>query len=198
MKHDRLDNVVYPAAWDGRRPPPPTLSCALLSAFLAHPEFAACFEAACRSGAPAVRDMIRDAHLVVLLRGHVFTTGEGQFEEVGEALFDLAGELLPDSPGAVRKRLRERVAARSSFREPTCAEAIEALAASEYAAFDHLVAAAAHAELDEGAAFHAARHIWWLLCMRGQRYEPPVGIDKIVRAVIAAVFTESGEEQGAS
>ena len=67
------------------------------------------FEEACASGAPALRESVLGFREALQERSHVFETHEKQFEEVFEVLLAVAEELLPETPGAARGRLRERV-----------------------------------------------------------------------------------------
>lgn len=187
------DNVVYPAGWGSRRPSA-TAREALLAALDADRDLADRFASACREDALAVRDLTLEARSALRMRGHNFATHGEQFEEVGETLFGLASELLPDLPAAApRGALRQRVAAREHREdvEHFPAEAIEALAASEYAAFDLLVLAARGGD---AAMLHAARHLWQMLRERGQRHEPQ-GFSRHVRVVLAAVFPEPEVEE---
>ncbi|MDP9439862.1 MAG: hypothetical protein M3P49_14160 [Actinomycetota bacterium] len=159
----------------------------MLSAFGVDPDLATRFASACRKGAPAVRELVLPVRTALERRGHRFATHGGQFEETAEALFDLAGELLPDAAGAARARLRERVAASADARRASAVEAIEALVAEEYVAFDYLVMAAGE---DDGAVLRAARHLWSMLRERGQRHEPQ-DFSRHVRAVLAGLFLPS-------
>lgn len=178
------NNVVYPA-W-GSRHQLPTARETVLSVFKESPKLANQFAAACRVGAPAIRDMVLDVRSALLVHNHKFLTHEDQFEETAEALFDLAGELMPDSPGAVRLQLRERVAARGTQKDADPIEAIEALAAEDYAAFDYLVLATAKGTDD--AVLNATKHIWRILQARGQKY-PPEGFSQYVRIILEELFT---------
>lgn len=179
------DNVLYPTTWGSRKSP--TVRKSVLAAFKADPDLANSFASACRAGAPTVRDMVLDVRSALLIRGHKFLTHDEQFEEVAEALFDLAGELMPGSLGAVRRKLRERGAVRRDQDDADPAEAIEAIAAEEYTAFDFLVLASAQGT--DGAILHATKHIWKMLYERGQRYEPQ-GFSQCVRVVLQEVFGE--------
>lgn len=67
------------------------------------------FERACLMGLAELRRSVLECREALKERGHVFETHDSQHEEVFETLLAIAEELLPESRGAVRRRLRERV-----------------------------------------------------------------------------------------
>lgn len=188
MEAQTPDNVVYPT-WGSHKPP--SIRKSVLKVFATNPDLANRFSSACQASAPAVRSTVLDVRSALLVRGHKFATHDEQFEEVAEALFDLAGELMPNTPGAVRLQLRERVEARGGQKDSDPVEAIEALAAEDYAAFDYLVLAADRGT-DE-AVLNAAKHIWQMLCERGRKY-PPKGFSQFVRVVLEVFTVERSTE----
>lgn len=116
------------------------------------------FEAECSSGVVELRRTIPGWRAALLKAGHVFETHEAQHEETFNALLGLAEDLLPDSPGAVRARLRARVSGSVTARGDGgvkvvgavgCRRAVEVVVAHEDAMFDEtvLAAGAGHARL---------------------------------------------------
>lgn len=188
MEAQTPDNVVYPT-WGSHKPP--SIRKSVLKVFAVDQDLANRFASACGVGAPTVRDMVLDVRSALLIRGHKFLTHDEQFEEVAEALFDLAGELMPGSLGAVRRKLRERVEVRRDQDDADPVEAIEAIAAEEYTAFDFLVLAADRGT-DE-AVLNTAKHIWQMLRERGQRYEPQ-GFSQHVKTVLEVMFHKTEQE----
>lgn len=115
------------------------------------------FEAACVAGVGELRETVLDFRAALLEAGHVFDSYENQHEETFFALLELAGDYLPDSPGAIRARLRERVRESVTPRPGggmkiigavDCRRAVEIAMAYEDAMFDEVVVfCSSHARL---------------------------------------------------
>ena len=127
---------------------------------------------------------------------HVFDTHEGQFEEVFEVLLSVAEELLPETPGAVRGHLRERV--REDVRprsgggvritgSVSVRRAVEITLAHEYGFFDEFILAvgSGHARL-----YRVAHHVRDALAVIGREY-PAEEVEDELWMLVREIASES-------